>query len=168
MQGEASPNECLGFGEEVRTHTALHIVKGAAVRVLGEQALWTASTYVKGRHGRITVTCERKPTEEEVKRIEELANEAVQKNLKIEVVELPRREAEEKYGKVIYDLFPVPEHVQLLKIVIVRDADGSIWNINACNREHLPSTKCIGRVKIDDWRFRASKKLLEISFDIEP
>ncbi len=47
---------------EVRTHTALHVVKGAVVRVLGEDAMWTAATYVSGRHGRLTVKFTRKPT----------------------------------------------------------------------------------------------------------
>jgi alanyl-tRNA synthetase len=38
---------------EVRTHTALHVVKGAVVKVLGREAKWTASVYVNGNHGRL-------------------------------------------------------------------------------------------------------------------
>jgi len=52
--------------------------------------------------------------------------------------------------------------------VIIRDVDGSIWNINACNKDHLPSTKCIGKIAIKKYRFRRAKGLLEVSFDIEP
>jgi len=161
--------ECVSeYSDEVRTHTALHVVKGAVVRVLGEKALWTASTFVSGKHGRITVTFDRKPSEEEARRIEELVNRKINEDLRVEVKVLPRDEAERIYGNIIYDLFPVPEHVKELSIVIIYDVDGSIWNINACNKPHTKSTKCIGRVKLGKLRFRPSKQLLEIPFDIEP
>jgi len=156
------------YPDEVRTHTALHILKGAVVKILGKEAMWTASTYVNGKHGRLTVQFNRKPTVDEVKSIEELANVKIREDLKIEVIKMSRDEAENTYGEVIYDLFRVPENVRELYIVIIRDSDGSIWNINACNKQHLTSSKSIGRIKLDNPRFRASKNLLEIPFDIEP
>ncbi|KSW12421.1 alanyl-tRNA editing protein AlaX [Pyrodictium occultum] len=160
---------CTGsYPVEVRTHTALHVLKGAVVRVLGEAARWTASTYVKGGHGRLVVQFDRKPSPEELARIEELANKTVEWDLPVEVVTLPRREAEERYGDAIYDLFPVPEDVQELSIVLIRDPGGGIWNINACNKEHTASTGCIGRLSLGKPRFRRSKRLLELPFDIEP
>jgi len=156
------------FPDEVRAHTALHVLKGAVVRVLGEGAKWTASTYVEGKHGRLTVQFDRKPTDEEVKAVEELTNAKIAEDLKIEVKVLPREVAEDRYGDVIYDLFPVPQHIRELHVVVVYDSDGSIWNINACNKQHLPSARYIGRIKVGKVRFRQSKKLLEIPFDIEP
>ncbi len=130
--------------------------------------MWTASTYVSGKHGRLTVKFNRKPAPEEIKAIEELANKKIEEDLRIETIVLPREEAERVYGSVIYDLFPVPDHVRELRIVIVHDTDGSIWNINACNKQHTRSARCIGRVKIGKVRFRHAKQLLEIPFDIEP
>lgn len=62
---------------EVRTHTALHIIKGAVRKVLG--AKWTASTYVKDNHGRLTVKFDRKPTEDEIEEVFKLANEKLKK-----------------------------------------------------------------------------------------
>ncbi len=159
-------SEC-NYPVEVRTHTALHVLKGAVVRVLGEDAMWTASTYVNGRHGRLTVKFNRKPTPEEIKAIEELANKAVEWGLPVETIVLPRGEAEERFGRVIYDLFPVPDHVRELSIVIIRDREGRIWNINACNKPHTHNTRCIGRIKLGKPRFRRSKQLLELPFDIE-
>lgn len=164
-----SKSSCIDeYPDEVRTHTALHILKGAIVKVLGEGAMWTASTSVSGKHGRLTVKFDRKPTPEEIKAIEELANKKIEEDLKIETRVLPREEAERIYGNIIYDLFPVPEHVKELHIVIVYDTDGSIWNINACNKQHTKSARCIGKIKIGKVRFRHSKQLLEIPFDIEP
>lgn len=160
--------ESESYPADVRTHTALHVLKGAVVKVLGRDALWTASTYVNGKHGRLVVQFNRKPTDEEIKAIEELANAKIQEDLKVEVVVMGRKQAEETYGEVIYDVFKVPEEVKELYIVIVRDVDGSVWNINACNKQHLPSTRPIGRIKLGKVRFRQSKNLLELPFDIEP
>ena len=152
----------------MRTHTALHVIKGAVVRVLGEEAMWTASTFVRGKHGRLTVKFSRKPSPDEVKAIEDLANKKIEEDLPIVVKVMPREEAEATYGEVIYDLFPLPPEIKELYIVIVYDKDGSIWNVNACNKEHTRSTRFIGRVRLGKIRHRPSKQLLEIPFDTEP
>ena len=152
--------------DEAVTHTALHVLKGAAVRVLGEGARWTAGTYVSGNHGRLTLKFDRKPTREEIAMVEEIANDRIAGDLRVEIAELPREEAERVYGDAIYDLFPVPDDVRVLRVVVVRDRDGSIWNVNACNKEHLESTGGIGRLRIGDARFRPSRGLLEIPFDV--
>ena len=155
-----------GYPDEVRAHTALHVVKGAVVRVLGEDAMWTASTYVSGRHGRLTVKFNRKPAPEEIREIERLANQKISEDLKVEVLYLPRDKAEQRFGNMIYDLFPIPAEVRNLYIVVIRDKDGSIWNINACNKRHTETTGPIGGVRLGKPRYRASKQLLELPFDV--
>jgi len=146
--------------DEIKTHTALHILKGAVVKVLG--AKWTASVYVNGTHGILTVKYNRKPTQEEMKRIEELANEKIRENVPIKILTLPRKEAEEMFGDEMYDLFPIPKDVKILKIVVIEG-----WNVNACNKEHTSTTGEVGKIEIRKWRFRRAKELLEISFDVE-
>ncbi|RLF91079.1 alanyl-tRNA editing protein, partial [Thermococci archaeon] len=136
-----------------------HVVKGAVVKVLG--AKWTASVYTNGNHGRLTVKFNRKPTNEEINEIERLANEKVKENVPIKVYELPRGEAERRFGDEMYDLFPIPPEIKTLRVVVI---DG--WNINACNKEHTKTTGEIGEIKIRKVRFRKSKELLEISFDV--
>ncbi|WP_297068126.1 alanyl-tRNA editing protein [Thermococcus sp.] len=147
---------------EVRTHTALHVVKGAVVKVLGENAKWTASTHVKGNRGVLTVRFYRKPSLAEITEIERLANGKVREDVPINVYELPRAEAEKRFGKEMYDIFPIPPEVSTLKVVVIED-----WNVNACNKEHTKTTGEIGRIKIRKARFRRSRELLEISFDVE-
>ncbi|AEC52162.1 alanyl-tRNA synthetase [Pyrococcus sp. NA2] len=146
---------------EVRTHTALHIVKGAVVKVLGEGAKWTASTYVKGNKGVLIVKFNRKPTEDEIREIERLANKKVEENVPIKIYELSREEAEKRFGEDMYDLFPVPEDVKILKVLVIDD-----WNVNACNKEHTKTTGEVGPIKIRKVRFRKSKELLEIHFEV--
>ena len=146
---------------EVRTHTALHVLKGAVVKVLGEKAKWTASTYVKGNRWVLAVKFNRKPMLEEIPEIERLANEKVPENVPIEVYELPREEAEKRFGEDMYDLFPVPEEVKTLKVVVIEG-----WNVNACNKEHTRTTGGNGEIKIGKVRSRRGKELLEISFEV--
>jgi alanyl-tRNA synthetase len=144
---------------EVRTHTALHVLKGAVVKVLGAE--WTAGVSVIGSHGRLTVQFDRKPADKEISEIEELANAKIREDARIEVLELDRADAEERWGDAIYDLFPLPASITRLKVFHLPG-----WNVNACNKEHTATTGEIGSIKITKSRFRASKQLLEISFDI--
>lgn len=146
---------------EVKTHTALHVLKGAVVKVLGEGAKWTVGVYVDGNHGRLTVKFNRKPSEEEIKEIERLANEKIRENVPIFVYELPRKEAEKRFGEDMYDLFPLPKEIRTLRVLVIED-----WNVNACNKEHTKTTGEIGEIKIRKVRFRKAKELLEISFDV--
>jgi alanyl-tRNA synthetase len=146
---------------EARTHSALHVLKGAVVKVLGMDAKWTASVYVNGNHGRLTVKFDRKPSEEEIKRIEEEANKKIMEDVEILVHEMDRDEAERRWGDLIYDLFPIPENIRRLTIVEIPG-----WNVNACNKKHVKKTREIGRLEIKRYRFRKKKELLEISFDI--
>ena len=151
----------FGMDEETKTHTALHILKGAVVKVLGDQAMWTAGVFVKGDKGRLTVKFNRKPEEDEIRKIEELSNQKIKENAEIIIHELKREEAEEIFGDTIYDLFPLPENVTDLKI---SEIEG--WNVNACNKEHTKTTGEVGGIQIRKFRFRPSKNLLEISFNI--
>jgi len=145
---------------EVKTHTALHILKGAVRKVLG--AKWTASVWVMGNKGKLTVQFDRKPTKEEIQTIEDLANKKIEENVEIKIHELPREEAEKRWGDEMYDLFPIPESVKVLKVLEIED-----WNLNACKEQHTKTTGEVGKIKITKIKFRATKKLLEISFEIE-
>ena len=50
---------------EMRTHTALHVLKGAVQKVLDVK--WTSGVFVEGNRGRLTVQFGRKPTDSELK-----------------------------------------------------------------------------------------------------
>ena len=144
---------------ETRTHTALHVLKGAVQKVLGAEL--TNGVYVGGDSGRLSVQLERKPTDEEMSAVEAEANECMKNNLPVGIIEMDRSEADAKYGKVIYDAFPIPANVTRLKIANIEG-----WNTNACNKVHTATTGEVGRISIDHWRFREPKQTLEISFKV--
>ena len=147
---------------EVRTHTALHIVKGAIVKILGEDAKWSTSAGIDGSHGRIAVEYNRKPTEEEIADIQRMIDEKIAEDAEIEIHELSRRDAEARWGDWIYDKFPLPESIQHLSVFYLPD-----WNVNACNKEHTETTGQVGAIRITKTRYRNSKQVLEVSYDIE-
>ena len=147
---------------EVRTHTALHVVKGAIVKVLGEDAKWSTSAGVNGSHGRIAVEFNRKPTDQEIKEIQRKVDDKIAEDAEIETHELTRKEAEERWGDWIYDKFPLPESIQQLSVFYLPD-----WNVNACNKEHTETTGQIGKIRITKTRYRNSKQVLEVSYDVE-
>lgn len=145
--------------EEARTHTAVHVLKGAVQKVLG--AKWTASVFVSGSHGRLTVQFDRRPTVEELSRIEQAANDKVAEGAEVVEFEMEKEEAERHFGDAIYDLFPVPSSATRLRIVRIPD-----WNINCCMEAHLESTSQVGRIRLGALRFRNSRKELELEFDL--
>ncbi|MGD0146698.1 MAG: alanyl-tRNA editing protein [Nitrososphaerales archaeon] len=145
--------------EETRTHTAVHVLKGAVQHVLG--ARWTASVFVSGTHGRLTVQFDRKPTDEEIARIEQAANDKVSEGAEVVEFEMEKDEAEGHFGNSIYDLFPVPSSVTRLKIVRIPD-----WNVNCCIENHVDNTSQVGRIKLGNLKFRNSRKELELEFDL--
>ncbi|MDP2899763.1 MAG: alanyl-tRNA editing protein [Candidatus Bathyarchaeota archaeon] len=147
--------------DEVRGHTAIHVLKGAVVHVLGRGAKWSASAYSQGAHGGLTVQFDRKPTDEEMQGIEEAVNRKIGEDAPTEVHEMARSDAEARWGDDIYDLFPLPAE---LKVVKVFHLPG--WNVNTCGKQHCAKTGEVGGIKIVKWRYRANKQLLEMSFDV--
>jgi alanyl-tRNA synthetase len=145
--------------EEIRTHTALHIVKGAEERVLGGKK--TASVYASGPHGRLTVQLEKKPTDEEMAQIEKAANDKIAEGSEVLEFEMEKEEAEGHFGDAIYDLFPLPPGATRLKIVRIPD-----WNINCCNERHVENTLQVGKIRLGKPRYRNSKRELEIEFEL--
>ena len=145
---------------EAKSHTAIHIVKGAAVKILGVK--WSASAYSNDSHGGLAVQIDRKPTDEEIKLIEDEANKVIKNDQKIEIHVISKKDAEARWGDNIYDLFPIPPELTMLTIFHLPG-----WNVNTCGKHHTETTGEIGKIKIVIWRFRAQKQLLELSFDVE-
>jgi alanyl-tRNA synthetase len=142
-----------------RIDSALHVLKGAVEKVLGTPL--TTSVYAEENKGRLTVEYEGSPTEEQVREIEALTNQKIEEDVPIERMEMDRQEAEEKFGNIIYDKFPVPPHVKRLTITRI---DG--WNMNCCLGPHVKTTGEIGPLRITHHRARPNRKELEISFEV--
>ncbi len=123
-----------------RNHTATHIILGAARRVLGPQ-VWQAGAEKGVEKSRLDITYHRPISEEELGKIETLANKIVMENRIVRVRWMNRNEAEAKYGFTIYQGGVVPS--AKLRIVEVEG-----WDVEACGGLHCNSTGEIGLIKI--------------------
>lgn len=139
--------------------SALHVLKGAVQRITG--ATLTTSVYSDGNRGRLTVEYSGKPSPEDMIEVERLANEKISENVEIEMFEMDRDEAEGKFGRIIYDKFPVPDHVRTLTLTRIAD-----WNINCCMGPHHVRTGGIGKITILKHRAGPGRGELEISFEV--
>lgn len=121
-------------------HTATHIVNGSSRQVLGPW-VWQHSAFKEEDYGRIDITHFSHLTEEQVQRIEDLANDVVRRNLRVKNAFMPRQEAESKYGFRLYQGGVVPGRM-------VRVVDIGGWDIEACGGTHSKSTGEVGLIKI--------------------
>jgi alanyl-tRNA synthetase len=142
-----------------KVDSALHVIKGAVQKVTG--ATVTTAVGADRNLGRLAVEFERDLTEDEKKRIEELANGKIKENVEVQTLRMARGEAESKFGNLMYDKFPVPGHIKELTIVFIPD-----WNVNCCIGEHTKTTGEIGSIRIRKTKFKGTKKELEIAFEV--
>ena len=124
----------------MRHHTATHLIMGAARRILGEH-VWQTGAQKDVEQSRLDITHPKRLTREEINRIEELANEAVMRNMQVEIFWMPREEAERAYGFRLYQGGVVPGR----EIRVVKIGD---WDVEACGGTHCKSTGEVGLIKI--------------------
>jgi alanyl-tRNA synthetase len=121
-------------------HTATHLLNGAMRHVLGPH-IWQAGAY-KGVDGaRLDVTHYRSITDEEVHKVERLVNRMVRENHPVKSYFSPRKDAEERFGFILYQGGAVPGKV--LRIVEIEGFD-----TEACGGTHCTHTSEVGLVKI--------------------
>ena len=125
-------------------HTAVHLINAAARNVLGNH-VWQGGSGKSVEKAHLDITHHSSLNESQVDKIEALANKMIQKNLKIEKIELERQEAESKYGMRIYQGGAVPS--KELRIVSILDVD-KIVDAEACGGTHVSKTGDIEEIVI--------------------
>jgi alanyl-tRNA synthetase len=124
----------------MKAHTVTHLINGAARRVLGEH-VWQSGTQKGLETSRLDISHYRRLSQEEIYKIETLANQAISANIKVETTWLPRNEAESRYGFRLYQGGAVPGK----DVRVVKTGD---WDVEACAGTHLGNTGEVGFVKI--------------------
>lgn len=123
-------------------HTSTHIINGAAKRVLGNH-IWQAGAAKGLNKARLDITHYEALTDEQVLKIERLANQIVEENRPVYSNIMPKHLAEKEYGFTLYQGGAIPG--KNLRIVSIPDFD-----TEACGGTHLHLTgeaKCIKIIK---------------------
>ena len=137
-----------------RMHTAQHVVSRV---VLDEYGAGTAGNQIHADRSRIDF----EPADfddEDVARIERLANEAIARDLRVRKEERPRPavEAEVDEGRSLLHL--IPDHVDPLRVVEIED-----WDLCPCGGTHVGHLGEIGGIEIID-RTSKGKDTVRIEF----
>lgn len=124
----------------MKHHTATHVIGGAARKVLGKH-IWQAGSDVNEERGRLDITHFNSLTSKQLKKIEKVANKAVQDKIIVEKEILSKDLAEKRFGFTLYQGGFVPGGE--VRVVHVKGFDAQ-----ACGGTHLDNTKKIGQIKL--------------------
>ena len=121
-------------------HTSVHIVGGAARKLLGPH-IYQAGANKSVESARLDITHHRRLTRKDLDAIESLANEVVQNVSRTEKLTLDRKDADRKFG---FDLYqggaPKGSDIRILRI--------SDHDIQACGGTHHDEPGRIGQIRI--------------------
>ena len=123
-----------------KNHTSTHILNSSTRNVLGSW-VWQHSAFKEEDHARLDITHHSALTDDEILKIEKLANSIVEKNMSVTIDNFDRGTAEQKYGFKIYQGGIVP--VKSVRIVSIEDFD-----VEACGGTHVKKTGEIELIKI--------------------
>jgi alanyl-tRNA synthetase len=123
-----------------RHHTATHIIISSSRKVLGHH-VWQAGAEKGEKGAHVDISHYDKVTLDQVYEIERVANEIVADNLPVEFMNLPREEAERRYGMALYQ-GGAPAG-SIIRVVRIADFDSE-----ACGGTHTQTTGEVGLIKI--------------------
>ncbi|MBR9689918.1 MAG: alanine--tRNA ligase [Candidatus Altiarchaeota archaeon] len=124
----------------MRHHTAVHIVNGSALKVLGKH-IWQAGSNKTDQKARLDITHYKAIDKKELRQIEKISNEIVLKNMKVRKRELSRAEAEQKFGFRLYQGGVVPG--AKLRTINLPGHDAE-----ACGGTHCDYTGEVGTIRL--------------------
>lgn len=123
-------------------HTCEHIVNQTMIRLFGCGR--SVSAHIERKKSKLDYRLEQRPTEDDVKRLEEAVNEVIQSHLPVTTEFISQQEAEGRF-----DLDRLPDDVSsTVRVVKVGDYDECL-----CIGKHVANTSEIGVFKIisHDW-----------------
>ena len=136
--GLANHNE-----KTIKHHTAHHLLLAALQEVLGKSVKQKGSNITEERL-RMDFSFERKMTEEEKKKTEDIVNNYISQNLSVVRKEMPREEAE-KIGAEMEFGAKYPDTVS---VYLIEDKEGNRISKEFCGGPHVENTGVLGKFKI--------------------
>lgn len=129
--------------EVTRLHTATHLLHTSLRKVLGKHVQQKGSNITSERL-RFDFTHPQKLTEDEIKKVEDLINEQIQKDLPVSFEAININEATKKGALAFFG----EKYDQKVKVYAVGDPKGEWFSKEVCGGPHVTSTSEIGRVNI--------------------
>ena len=129
--------------EVTRLHTATHLLHASLKKVLGKHIQQEGSN-ITSKRLRFDFTHPQKLTEEEIRKVEDLVNKQIQKDLSISFEIVNLNEAIKEGALAFFG----EKYDQKVKVYTVDDPKGEWFSKEVCGGPHVTSTSEIGRVNI--------------------
>ncbi|MDP3934642.1 MAG: hypothetical protein Q8Q46_00225 [Candidatus Giovannonibacteria bacterium] len=129
-----------------RLHTATHLLQAALRKVLGE-GVKQAGSDITAERTRFDFSFDRKLTDEEIKKVEDLVNFAVGKKYQVEMKEMALEDAL-KLGALHFFKEKYPSKVKVYSVGDFRADPPEIFSRELCGGPHVKNTSEIGHFKI--------------------
>ncbi len=136
--GLANHNE-----QTIKLHTAHHLLLAALQKVLGENVKQKGSNITEERL-RIDFAFERKMTDEEKKKVEDLVNEKISEGLNVIRREMPKEEAEKLGAEMEFGA----KYGDTVSVYFIEEKDGTPFSKEFCGGPHVSNTQELGHFKI--------------------
>lgn len=136
--GLANHNE-----KTIRLHTAHHLLLAALQEVVSPEIKQRGSNITEERL-RMDFSFDRKLTDEEKKKVEDLVNEKIQAKLNVVRREMPLAEAEKIGAQMEFGA----KYPEIVSIYFIEDEKGSPFSKEFCGGPHVTNTNELGHFKI--------------------
>jgi alanyl-tRNA synthetase len=127
----------------VRLHTAHHLLLAALQEVLGKEVKQRGSNITEERL-RIDFAFDRKMTDEEKKRVEDIVNAKIQAALPVTRKEMPRDEAEQLGAEREFGA----KYADVVSVYFIGEATAGAFSKEFCGGPHVANTSELGHFKI--------------------
>ncbi|OGE64471.1 hypothetical protein A3J13_01335 [Candidatus Daviesbacteria bacterium RIFCSPLOWO2_02_FULL_36_8] len=136
-------------------HTATHLLHQVLRDVLGPEVFQKGSNITSERL-RFDFSFQRKATEEEIKKVEDLINKRIKEDLKVEHMIIPLEEAKkmnaiglfnEKYAEKV-SIYGIGSKFELDPNALDKRQRGGYYSLEFCGGPHVEHTNVIGKIKI--------------------
>jgi alanyl-tRNA synthetase len=136
--GLANHNE-----KTIRLHTAHHLLLSALQEVLGKEVKQRGSNITEERL-RIDFAFDRKMTDEEKKKVEEIVNKRIEEKLNVVRREMHRTEAEKLGAEMEFGV----KYPDTVSVYFIEDANGNAVSKEFCGGPHVTNTSELGHFKL--------------------
>ena len=129
--------------ETIKLHTAHHLLLAALQELFGKSVKQRGSN-ISSERLRIDFSFERKLTDEEKKKIENIVNKKIQEGFLVIKREMPKEEAEKIGAEMEFGV----KYGNTVLVYFIEDNEGNVFSKEFCGGPHVKSTSELGKFKI--------------------
>lgn len=129
--------------ETIRLHTAHHLLLAALQEIFGKSVKQRGSN-INSERLRMDFSFDRKLTDKEKDRIEDIVNDKIKKRLDVVKKEIPKEEAEKIDAEMEFGV----KYGNVVSVYFIQDKEGNIFSKEFCGGPHIGNTSELGNFKI--------------------